>query len=457
MKKRLFALSLTLLLLCAAPVSALAAEPSITASYSGGTVTFSGSVISGVKAVAVLLFDPDGDQIAMTTCAVTGDGAFSGSIGITLTSSGTYAVKAADYEGGDYFAQDSFNWTAPSLTPPPSAPVTVIGSGESVTASNIEKLVSEGASLTVEGENGAKLVFDTDSLKNISEQAGGSVEVKIADVSEEYRETHPGKLVFSLTVRSGDKLITDFGGSVTVSLPYELKEGESAETVTVWHLTASGILVEIPCTYDAATGLVSFKVSHFSVYIVGVAGEWANPFEDVSEADWFYDEVRFVCENGLMVGTGDAAFSPLANTSRGMIVTILWRLEGEPEAALPMSFTDVENGQWYYGAVAWAAEKGIVGGYDAARFGPGDDITREQMTKILYAYAHYKGYDVSARDDLSAFNDTPSSWALESVRWAVAESLIQGKGGGVLDPRGGAKRCECAAVLHRFLNMSADM
>jgi len=345
----------------------------------------------------------------------------------------------------------------PTPPSPPPAPVTEINSGGSVTASNISRLIASDEALTVQGEDGAELVFDTEALEGIGEQASGSVQIEIADVSGEYVETHPDKLVFSLTVKSGDKTITDFGGSVAVSLPYELKEGEAAENVTVWHLTANGVLIEIPCTYDAATGLASFTVSHFSVYIVGVAGEWANPFDDVDEADWFYDEVRFIYENNLMVGTGEATFSPLASTSRGMIVTILWRLEGKPEATLPMTFTDVADGQWYYDAVAWAAEKAIVDGYDITRFGPEDDITREQMAKILIAYADYKGKNTSARNDLSAFTDTPSSWALQSVSWAVAEGLMQGKGGGILDPQGGAKRCECAAIFQRFQYIIAGM
>jgi hypothetical protein len=459
MKKRLFALALTLLILCTAPVSALATEPtgSITASYSGGTVTFSGSVSNDVIAVAVLLFDPDGDQIAMTTCAVTNEGSFSGSIAIALTSSGTYTVKAADYEGGAFFAEDTFNWTAPP--PPPSssqsAPVTGKDRGESVTTVNIERLISEGESLTVEGENGAKLVFDTESLKGISEQAGGSVEVGIADVSAEYMQTHPGKLVFSLTVSSGDKLITDFGGSVTVSLPYELKEGEAADNVTVWHLTESGVLVAIPCTYDPATKLVRFTISHFSLYMVGVASPWENPFADVGESDWFYDAVRFVYENGLMVGTGDTAFSPRADTSRGMIVTILYRLEGTPAAGANI-FSDVAAGMYYTDAVAWAAENKIVSGYGDGKFGPEDAVTREQMAVILMNYAKLKGYGVSMRADLSGYTDegSISSWAKAAISWTNAAGLIQGNGAKLM-PIGNAERCQAAAILQRFLENTA--
>ena len=458
MKKKIIALVLSLLMLCAIHVPALASETAgfITASYSNGRVAFSGTVPDGVRAVAVLLFGPNSNQMAMTTCAVTGEGTFSGSMSARLNS-GSYAVKAADYEGGEYFAEAAFNWTTPSSTsssPGPvtvPAPVTEVNSGESLTEPYIGKLVSSGESLTVVGENGARLVFDTNALQGISEQSSENVEVNITDLSDEYQQTHPGKLVYSLTVSSGDKVITDFGGSVTVTLPYQLKEGESPEDVKVWLLTESGVLVEIPCTYDPVTKTASFTVSHFSVYMVGVASSWESPFTDVSETDWFYDAVRFAHENGLMVGTGDTAFSPQVNISRGMVVTILWRLEGKPETVKPITFTDVQEGKWYYKAVAWAADKGIVGGYSADKFGPDDAITREQMAKILYVYADYKNYDVSARKDLSAFTDSPSAWARDSVQWAVAESLIQGKDGGLLDSKSGTKRCECAAILQRFI------
>jgi len=176
-----------------------------------------------------------------------------------------------------------------------------------------------------------------------------------------------------------------------------------------------------------------------------------NLFTDVSEKDWFYDAVSFVYEYGLMTGTGDKTFSPAANTSRSMIVTILWRLEGEPDAADPIAFTDVGEGKWYHKAVAWAAENGIVDGYSADKFGPEGNITREQMAKILYSYAAYKDYNVSARGDISAFTDSPSGWALEYMQWAFAEGLLQGKGNGLLGPRSNTTRSECAAILQRFI------
>jgi hypothetical protein len=392
------------------------------------------------------------------------------SVTVTVTPSGSYHFVRWTEDGTQVSTSASYTFNATSnrtlvavfesippynpLTPhsPPSAPVTEIGSDESVTAVNIERLISEGKVLTVEGEDGAKLVFDTEALKGISKQASGSVKVKIADVSDEYQQTHPGKLVFSLTVNSSDKVIADFGGSVTVSLPYELNEGEAADNVTVWHLTGSGVLVAIPCTYDPVSKLVSFTVSHFSLYMVGVASPWENPFADVSESDWYYDAVRFVHENGLMVGTGNTAFSPRANTSRTMIVTILHRLEELPEASAVNPFDDVAAGKWYTDAVVWAAEQGIVKGYGNGQFGPEDAITREQMAVILMNYAKFKGYDVSMSADLSKYTDAGSisSWAKDAISWANANALIQGDGA-KLTPTGNAERCQVAAILQRFI------
>ncbi|NLK87200.1 MAG: S-layer homology domain-containing protein [Clostridiaceae bacterium] len=210
-------------------------------------------------------------------------------------------------------------------------------------------------------------------------------------------------------------------------------------------------MTQIPCTYDPVSKAVSFTVSHFSLYMVGVVSPWENPFADVSKSDWFYDAVRFVSEKGLMTGTGDTAFSPQANTTRGMIVTILYRLEGAP-AASANSFSDVAAGKYYTNAVAWAAENKIVGGYGNGKFGPEDAITREQMSVILKNYAKYKGYDVSGSTDLSKYTDggSVSVWAKDAVSWTTAVGLIQGDGE-KLTPSGNAVRCQVAAILQRFI------
>lgn len=180
--------------------------------------------------------------------------------------------------------------------------------------------------------------------------------------------------------------------------------------------------------------------------------EAALPFTDVNDDDWFSDVVRYVYEQGLMTGTSDREFSPNLTTTRGMIVSILNRLEGGPTAEAA-GFTDVADGDWYADAVNWAASEGIVAGYEDQTFRPNDPITREQLAAMLMNYAAWKGEDVSARADLSSYNDAASvsSWAVETVQWAVAEGLISGMPGNLLEPQGSATRAQVAAILERFL------
>ena len=176
------------------------------------------------------------------------------------------------------------------------------------------------------------------------------------------------------------------------------------------------------------------------------------PFTDVAETDWFYPDAAYVFETGMMNGTSETLFSPQANTTRAMIVTILWRLEQEPSAVYEMQFKDVLSEQWYTDSVRWAAANEIVSGYNTETFGPNDPITREQLAAILYRYAAYKKYDVSAQADLSQFADCSklSSWAEPAMSWANGTKLIQGTDKNQLAPQNSANRAQASAILHRF-------
>ena len=179
----------------------------------------------------------------------------------------------------------------------------------------------------------------------------------------------------------------------------------------------------------------------------------ANPFTDVSEKDWFYGDVMFVYENGLMLGTSKALFSPHGTATRGMMATILWRMEGSPVPKGKNSFTDVEAGKWYADAITWTAENGIFAGYGKDKFGPDDPITREQLAAIFYRYADYKGYDLTVKGNLDTFKDADkiTDYAKTAMQWAVGSGLMKGKSGNLLDPQGTATRAEIAAMLHRFI------
>ncbi len=175
-------------------------------------------------------------------------------------------------------------------------------------------------------------------------------------------------------------------------------------------------------------------------------------FTDVQESDWFYHNVKYVYEHGMMEGIGNNLFKPYGETSRAMAVTILYRLEGSPQVLESSGFDDVSESDYFANAVAWAKLNGIVKGYSSKNFGPNDSIEREQMAVILMNYASYKKYDLSAEAKLYKFSDADSisDWAVNSLSWANSEQLINGKGNGILDPHGKTIRAEVAAILNRF-------
>lgn len=181
------------------------------------------------------------------------------------------------------------------------------------------------------------------------------------------------------------------------------------------------------------------------------------PFGDVKTSDWFYDPVKYVYDKGLMTGTSATEFAPNLTTTRGMIVSILHRLEGGPVVEND-AFSDVSSDDWYGQSVAWAASVGVVNGFEDGTFRPNDPITREQMAAILYNYSQYKGYDVSARADLSKYSDAASvsSWATEVLSWANAEGLVNGMTKTTLDPQASATRAQVATILMRYTQMIGE-
>ncbi len=226
-------------------------------------------------------------------------------------------------------------------------------------------------------------------------------------------------------------------------------------------VTANGKEVELT---DNGDGTYTFTMPSADVRITASFAEdpdWTEPepeepatdvsdiFIDVAPNAWYKDAVQYAYENGLMTGVSANEFAPDATTTRGMIVSMLARLEGV-ESANDAGFADVSD-EWYATAVNWAASVGVVNGYEDNTFRPNDAITREQLAAILMNYASYKGEDVSARADLSAYTDQPSAWAEETMSWAVAEGLITGVTNDELQPQGNATRAQVAAILQRFL------
>lgn len=175
------------------------------------------------------------------------------------------------------------------------------------------------------------------------------------------------------------------------------------------------------------------------------------PFTDVRESDWFYDDVVFAYENGLFSGTSDTTFSPNTSMTRAMLVTVLYRLEGQPAVNGRSGFSDVQYNGYYEDAVTWAADNGIVNGISTSTFSPNANVTREQMAAILYRYAQYKKYNTAASSSLNSFSDhtSVSGYAVASLQWSVAEKLVNGSNGKLM-PTGNASRAQVAAILHRF-------
>lgn len=238
------------------------------------------------------------------------------------------------------------------------------------------------------------------------------------------------------------------GGTVTLTVTPD--EGYRLEKLTV--KDASGNELKL---VDQGEGRYSFTMPDTNVTVEAtfVLDDGAGlPFTDVAVGDWYYDAVAYVYENGLMTGTSGTLFSPNATTTRAMIVTILYRLEGSPVANGSAGFTDVAYGTWYTAAVNWAAANEIVTGYGSGKFGPMDPITREQMAAILFRYADFKGMDTSARADLSGYTDAGdiSAYAVEAMSWANAEGFITGTTATTLKPQGSATRAQVATILTRY-------
>lgn len=224
----------------------------------------------------------------------------------------------------------------------------------------------------------------------------------------------------------------------------------AADDLTAWSLADDGSISAVGGTYDAGQQTYAFDV------VNGVTAIARFPFTDVVAGTWYYGAAAYAYNNGLFAGMTPTTFAPNATMTRAMLVSVLWRLAGEPAPKAPNTFVDVPDGAWYTDAVTWAAENGVVSGIGGSRFDPSGFVTREQTAEILYNYAHSKGYDVSARADLTAFPDagSVSGWAEEALSWANAAGLINGTvrdGQTILDPQGSASRAQVAMILMNYV------
>lgn len=331
----------------------------------------------------------------------------------------------------------------------------------------------DGDEITVIQNKNLDLTFTTTKSVKVTNKTNDKITVKFngtnKDVAKDATETFSytksssgssssGKTTYKVTtsaVNNGgvnaSPSSAEKGATITITLSpdkgYKLDKltvtdgsGKTVSTVkksdTVYTFTMPASAVKVGVSYVKATETPS-----------------KTKFNDVSANDWFASAVDYVTGKGMMNGTADNTFSPKANTTRGMVVTVLYRLENQPSTSAA-SFTDVASGAYYANAVAWANANGIVSGYGSGKFGPNDKVTREQLAAILYRYAQYKKYDVSVGEDTNilSYDDAQSisSYAIPAIQWACGAGVVTGKSGSKLDPKGNATRAEVAAMLMRF-------
>lgn len=331
----------------------------------------------------------------------------------------------------------------------------------------------DGDEITVIQNKNLDLTFTTTKSVKVTNKTNDKITVKFngtnKDVAKDATETFSytksssgssssGKTTYKVTTSSvnnggvnASPSNAEKGATITITLSpdkgYKLDKltvtdgsGKTVSTVkksdTVYTFTMPASAVKVGVSYVKATETPS-----------------ETKFNDVSANDWFASAVDYVTGKGMMNGTADNTFSPKANTTRGMIVTVLYRLENQPSTSAA-SFTDVASGAYYANAVAWANANGIVSGYGSGKFGPNDKVTREQLAAILYRYAQYKKYDVSVGEDTNilSYDDAQSisSYAIPAIQWACGAGVVTGKSGSKLDPKGNATRAEVAAMLMRF-------
>lgn len=307
--------------------------------------------------------------------------------------------------------------------------------------SGLGALTEKNNGLVVITENGT-LTFDSKAVKAMNDQAaGGEIKIALEDVdkttlTKEQQAKIGDKKVYDLTAMSGDKLISSFdGGKVTVSVPYLVNPGETTDDIGVWYMADDGSLTYIKCSYDSKTKSMTFILDHFSKYIIGYysLADWVNPFTDVKGGAWYYDAAAYVNIKSLMKGKSLTCFEPEGLMTRGMLVTILGRMEGVDISTYEKSktFLDVSSSQYYAPYIEWARDNDIVSGVGGGKFAPEQAVTREDMAALITNYLKFKGQGpVGAWAIHLKYSDLNeiSSWAGEGVMFATMKGLMKGVG-----------------------------
>ena len=326
---------------------------------------------------------------------------------------------------------------------------------------------NDAESLEIIMSSGVSITFDADALsEKVSQADGADITISIeshedADLTDAQKDAIGSRPAFDINVTSGGEHISDIGGKITIGAPYELKPDEKENGLVVWYVDNEGNRERCQGSYDPINKRMNWETDHLSLYMIDYCP--SATFADLDIDAWYTDSTDFVIANGLMNGVGGDKFDPDGTTSRAMIVTILWRLEGSPIVNYAMDFEDVDAEQWYTEAIRWAASNKIVEGYGNGKFGTNDAITREQMVTTMWRYAKYKGYDVSVGENTNilSYGDAfdVAEWAIPAMQWACGSGMIQGIADGStmnLQPQGNATRAQAAAILQRYVENVAN-
>ena len=322
----------------------------------------------------------------------------------------------------------------------------------------VEVLKNENLTATMSGSS-RTITVKNGTGESITVTINGTTKTIEKNASEDFTYTHSSS---SGTTRYSVEVRGTAGGTVTasptraakgatVTLTVRADEGYQLDGLTV--TDSKGGTVKLT---DKGSGTYTFTMPASKVTVQATFTQNQSgtlPFTDVKTGDWFYEAVQYVYDKGMMTGVSADRFAPASTTTRGMIVTILYRLENEPAVSGGSAFTDVESGAWYADAVAWAAANDIVNGTSATTFAPNSPITREQMATMLYRFAQYKGMDaVTLQENLTGYpdGDQVSDYAIPAMNWAVGQGLIAGMENGTLVPQGSATRAQVATILMRF-------
>ena len=428
---------------------------------------------TGTNEEKVTLESAQDAKVGSTEVTVTLPEAFKGQkVYINHNNGANLYVATADANGKIEFTTNGFSPFTFALTNPDV--VAEVNGNAYKTLKDAANAAKDGDEITVVQNKNLDLTFNTTKSVKVTNKTSDKITVKFngtnkdvaKDATETFSYTKPssgssggsssGKTTYKVTtsaVNNGGVNASpsnaEKGAAITITLSpdkgYKLDKltvtdgsGKTVSTVkksdTVYTFTMPASAVKVGVSYVKATETPS-----------------ETKFNDVSANDWFASAVDYVTGKGMMNGTADNTFSPKANTTRGMVVTVLYRLENQPSTSAA-SFTDVASGAYYANAVAWANANGIVSGYGSGKFGPNDKVTREQLAAILYRYAQYKKYNVSGAKSLDGYTDAQSvsSYAVPALQWANAAGVVTGKSGSKLDPKGNATRAEVAAMLMRF-------